>query len=209
MVGVDLVISALFETSGFRCEGDCAWLLPELITSKTKATKEKLIDFTAPILLRGGESESANHVRYSRSSFILFAVAAALLATPKLRRRVGGALRTHLRTELRRGRQRSGYSIGSLPPQTHSLSFNSSSNWRFRCRRADFLIARRSAATACFSAWRSRRVRVSIDFGKCVILGRCAPTLRSLGFAYGSTEKKLAFLVCDKKDWQCCKLKDD
>src|SRR6266566_1939495 len=115
MVGVDLVISALFETSGFRCEGDCAWLLPELITSKTKATKEKLIDFTAPILLRGGESESANHVRYSRSSFILFAVAAALLATPKLRRRVGGALRTHLRTELRRGRQQAACILAFQP----------------------------------------------------------------------------------------------
>ncbi len=65
MLGVDFVISALFETSGFRCEGDCARPLPELITSKTKATKKKLINFTAGILLRGGESESANHVRHS------------------------------------------------------------------------------------------------------------------------------------------------
>ena len=192
MPGVDFVIKALFETSGVRPGVDCAWELRDETRIKRAALSKNLIGFTAPILLRGGESESANHVRYSRSSFILFAVAAALLATPKLRRRVGGALRTHLRTELRRGRQRSGYSIGSLPPQTHSLSFNSSSNWRFRCRRADFLIARRSAATACFSAWRSRRVRVSIDFGKCVIFGRCAPTLRSLGFAYGSMEKSNA-----------------
>ena len=47
MLGVDFVISALFETSGVRCEGVCARLLPELITSKTKATKKKLINFTA------------------------------------------------------------------------------------------------------------------------------------------------------------------
>ena len=65
MLGVDFVMSALFETSGFRCEGDCARLLPELIASKTKATKKKLINFTAGILLRGGESESVNRVRHS------------------------------------------------------------------------------------------------------------------------------------------------
>src|SRR6266550_1977876 len=63
------------------------------------------------------------------------------------------------------------------------------SNCCFRCRRADFLIARRSAATACFSAWRSRRVLLSIDVGKCAIFGRRAPTFRSLGFAYGSIGK--------------------
>ena len=54
---------------------------------------------------------------------------------------------------------------------------------RFKSWRADFLMARRSAATACFSACRSFRVRVSVASGKCVILGRCAPTLRSLGLA--------------------------
>jgi hypothetical protein len=68
-------------------------------------------------------------------------------------------------------------------------SSSSASNCCFRCRRADFLIARRSAATACFSAWRSRRVRLSIEVGKCAIFGRRAPTFRSLGFAYGSIEK--------------------
>ena len=35
MVGVDLVISALLETSGFRPEGDCAWDVREATTSKT------------------------------------------------------------------------------------------------------------------------------------------------------------------------------
>jgi hypothetical protein len=47
-----------------------------------------------------------------------------------------------------------------------SASSSSLSNCRFRCRRADFLIARRSAATACFSACRSCRVRLSTERGK-------------------------------------------
>jgi len=34
-------------------------------TSKTKGTKKKLIDFTAPILLRDGESESVKRVDFS------------------------------------------------------------------------------------------------------------------------------------------------
>src|SRR6266700_2753585 len=88
-----------------------------------------------------------------------------------------------------------------------SPSSSSASNCSFKWRRADFLIARRSAATACFSAWRSRRVRVSTELGKCEIFGRWAPTFRSFGFAYGSIEKLPAF-ICDKKERQCCKLKD-
>ena len=60
MADVDLVIIALFETSGVRLEGDCARLLPELITSKTKPTKKTFIDFTAPILLSCAECESVN-----------------------------------------------------------------------------------------------------------------------------------------------------
>lgn len=62
----------------------------------------------------------------------------------------------------------------------------SSSKSFFRYRRADFLIARRSAATASFSACRCWRVRVSIALGKWEIFGRFAPTFRSLGLAYGS-----------------------
>ena len=65
MADVDLVISALFETSGVRLEGDCARLLPEL-TSKTKPTKKTFIDFTAPILLCCAECESVKHLEYSR-----------------------------------------------------------------------------------------------------------------------------------------------
>ena len=66
MAGVDLVISALFETSGVRLEGDCARLLPELTTNKTNATKKTFIDFTAPILLSRAECESVKHLEYSR-----------------------------------------------------------------------------------------------------------------------------------------------
>ena len=46
-------------------------------------------------------------------------------------------------------------------------------------------MARRSDATASFSARRWVRVRVSECLGKCEIFGRRAPTFRSLGFAYG------------------------
>src|SRR6266446_2807916 len=73
--------------------------------------------------------------------------------------------------------------------ELQSPSPSSSSNCCLRWRRAPFLIARRSAAIASFSAWRSRRVRGSVDCGKCLIFGRSRPTFRSFGFAYGSTEK--------------------
>src|SRR5947207_4724246 len=56
-------------------------------------------------------------------------------------------------------------------------------------------MARRSAATACFSACRSFRDRVSVASAKCVILGRCAPTLRSLDFAYGSIAEFSGFCL--------------
>jgi hypothetical protein len=46
-------------------------------------------------------------------------------------------------------------------------------------------MARRSAATASFSARRCVRVRTSTGLGKCKIFGRRAPTFRSFGFAYG------------------------
>ncbi len=46
-------------------------------------------------------------------------------------------------------------------------------------------MARRSAATASFSACRSFRLRLSMLPGKCETFGRRAPTFRSFGFAYG------------------------
>ena len=65
------------------------------------------------------------------------------------------------------------------------VSRSSSRNCCFKSRRADFLMARRSAATASFSARRCVRVRISACLGKCKIFGRRAPTFRSFGFAYG------------------------
>ena len=96
---------------------------------------------------------------------------------------------------LRRGRHRSGYDSGCS--HVHSLSSKSSSNCCFKCRRAAFLIARRSAATRSFSTCRSRRVRGSVACGTCLIFGRRAPTFRSFGFAYGSmTVTKYSTLEC-------------
>jgi hypothetical protein len=52
MLGVDFVINALFETSGFRAAGDCALLLFVATTSQTQMTKETIKDFTMSIVLR-------------------------------------------------------------------------------------------------------------------------------------------------------------
>ncbi len=56
MLGVDFVINALLETSGFRLAGDCATAIVKAI--KMKATERKAEDFTALILLHRGECES-------------------------------------------------------------------------------------------------------------------------------------------------------
>jgi hypothetical protein len=76
------------------------------------------------------------------------------------------------------------------------VSRSSSRNCCFKCRRADFLMARRSAATASFSARRCVWVRVSMCLGKCEIFGRRAPTFRSLGFAYGFITKHNTVQYC-------------
>jgi hypothetical protein len=75
--------------------------------------------------------------------------------------------------------------LGGAPPLlvAHCASPSSRNNCCFKWRRAAFLIARRSEATASFSAWRSLRVRLSIDCAKCEIFGRRAPTFRSFGLA--------------------------
>ena len=62
---MDFVIKALFETSGLRCDGDCARAPPEATTDKTIALRKILIAFTAPILLGGGESESVKRVDFN------------------------------------------------------------------------------------------------------------------------------------------------
>ena len=63
-------------------------------------------------------------------------------------------------------------------------------NWHSSSCRNSSLIARRSAATPCFSARRSLRVRGSLAGGKCEIFGRRAPIFFSLGLAYGSISSK-------------------
>ncbi len=63
MLGVDFVIRALFETFGLRWDGDWALAFFAPTASKTKATKEKINDFTALILLRSAECKAAKHCR--------------------------------------------------------------------------------------------------------------------------------------------------
>jgi hypothetical protein len=65
MPGVDFVIKALFETSGVRPGVDCAWEPPDDARIKRTALSKKLIDFTASILLGGGESESVKRVDFN------------------------------------------------------------------------------------------------------------------------------------------------
>src|SRR5438552_12595887 len=75
--------------------------------------------------------------------------------------------------------------LSRVPLNGSQVSPNSSINCCFKWRRAVFFMARRAAAIASFSACRSFRVRLSKLLGKCETFGRCAPTFRSFGFAYG------------------------
>src|SRR5439155_20834017 len=63
MPGVDLVINALLETSGLRCDADCERAVVVARASKTKETKKKLIGFTALILFLSAECKAAKHCR--------------------------------------------------------------------------------------------------------------------------------------------------
>src|SRR3954454_11035403 len=58
MLGVDFVINALFETSGLRCDGDCARAVVVARASKTKETRKQLTGFTALILFLSAECKS-------------------------------------------------------------------------------------------------------------------------------------------------------
>ena len=48
MLGVDFVINALFDTSGFRPAGDCVMASLAANVSKRNATDKEAKDFTAP-----------------------------------------------------------------------------------------------------------------------------------------------------------------
>jgi hypothetical protein len=63
MPGVDLVISALFETSGLRWEVVCATPSFAARASTTEAINEEIKYFTALILLRSVECKAAKHCR--------------------------------------------------------------------------------------------------------------------------------------------------
>ncbi len=159
MPGVDFVISALFETSGLRWEGVCVAALFAASASTTEAIDEKIEYFTALILLRPVECKAAKG-------------------------RCGDPPLPQSRDDRHCERRLRACALGGSAAFDRFLTSSSSSNnCSFKWRRAAFLIARRSAATASFSAWRSLRVRLSIDCAKCEIFGRRAPTFFSLGFA--------------------------
>jgi hypothetical protein len=59
MLGVDFVISALFETSGLRWEGDWAWPLASVIASNADATADKSALRMRRTLMPTAESQNA------------------------------------------------------------------------------------------------------------------------------------------------------
>jgi hypothetical protein len=59
MLGVDFVISALFDTSGFRAAGDCAAALVMPITANAQQSRDKLIRRTRPTVMPGTRSQRA------------------------------------------------------------------------------------------------------------------------------------------------------
>lgn len=156
MPGVDLVISALFETSGLRREDVCVTASFAARASTKETIHEKMKYFTALILLRSMECKAAKGWRNPKTAC-------------SYERRLRGCLSKR----------------GGVPSPliAHSTSSSSCTNCCFKWRRAAFLIARRSDATASFSAWRSIRVRLSTDSAKCEILGRFQPIRCSFGFA--------------------------
>jgi hypothetical protein len=75
MLGVDFVINALFDTSGFRPAGDCAMALAD--TSNTHLITTKSTGFTGAIVMLNGQA--AKHITV-RSFINAPTVAAALWA---------------------------------------------------------------------------------------------------------------------------------
>ena len=81
MPGVDFVISALFETSGFRSDGDCARAALEMKTT-TIALKKTMITFTPRIVLCRAEGESVKHTVHSLASFAFPSLSVSRSADP-------------------------------------------------------------------------------------------------------------------------------
>src|ERR1043166_5166907 len=61
MLGVNFVINALLETSGFRPGGDCATAPLRTTAKKTKVARKKIKDFIGLTLLRSAEYKAAKH----------------------------------------------------------------------------------------------------------------------------------------------------
>jgi hypothetical protein len=59
MLGVDFVISALFETTGLRWEGDCALSIVGPAASNAEANTYKLLGRMGQNVIAGAKSQSA------------------------------------------------------------------------------------------------------------------------------------------------------
>lgn len=62
MLGVDFVISALFDTSGFRGAGDCARAMGRVITSDAETSKDELVRRMGRTLTPRTRSQSAKKI---------------------------------------------------------------------------------------------------------------------------------------------------
>src|SRR6266566_1216963 len=89
MLGVDFVINALFEISGFRPAGD--WALAIAGASKRNATTKRSAGFTFAIVMGLWEMESCKACR----------AVAAIVGALSCSRPVGGAFRTAKRLQQR------------------------------------------------------------------------------------------------------------
>src|SRR6266550_5712847 len=63
MPGVDFVINPLLETSGLRCDGDCASATAQAIRHRTETSTRGLLRRMRPSVIAAGETQSANAVQ--------------------------------------------------------------------------------------------------------------------------------------------------
>ena len=75
MAGVDFVINALFEISGFRWGGDCAREIPHTMIRKTSVRNENFIGLGGSTVLRRVEWGRGKNLSCSRSLPVLEIIA--------------------------------------------------------------------------------------------------------------------------------------
>ena len=75
MVGVDFVINALLEISGFRWGGDCAREIPHTMIRKTSLMNENFIGLAASTVLRRVEWGRGKNLSSPRSLPVLEIIA--------------------------------------------------------------------------------------------------------------------------------------